>query len=69
MSESQYDRATGHPEPGYEEFAPDQDSTLLAEPDGKDCGEIGTESGADLGGHTMMGRRSASQGRRSLFRR
>ncbi len=69
MSESQNERSTGHAEAGSAEFTPEQVSTQLAGTDGKDGWQIGTEDGADLGGHTMMGRRTASQGRRSLFRR
>jgi hypothetical protein len=37
--------------------------------DGERYGEPVSEDGADLGGHTLLSRSPAPQGRRSLFRR
>ena len=69
MSEVQNGRPATQAEPGSEEYMPRPAPGMAAGADGKDCGERGTDNADDLGGHTMMCRPSASQGRRSLFRR
>jgi hypothetical protein len=56
----------------YEEPVPNElpgDDAFGLSPDGKSDGECGIEGDADLGGHTLLARRPAPQGRRSLFRR
>ena len=69
MSEVQNGRPVSHAKSGCEEFTPSPASGLVVGADGKDCAEFATDDGDDLGGHTMMCRPTASQGRRSLFRR
>lgn len=74
MSETQNSLPASHAEPGSAEpgspeSAPDHASGLVAGADGEPCGEFGMDNGADLGGHTLLCRPPAPQGRRSLFRR
>lgn len=51
------------------ESTPDHASGLVAGADGENCGKFRMDNGADLGGHTLLSRPPAPQGRRSLFRR
>jgi hypothetical protein len=55
--------------PGPVEFPLDDTSGLVAEADCEPCGAFGIDKAGDLGGHTLLSRALAPQGRRSLFRR
>ena len=65
MSHAQDSLSASHADPASSDSA----STLVAGPDREPCGESGMNDGADSGGHTLLSRAPAPQGRRSLFRR
>ncbi len=67
MTESQDGVLNGNPKPTSMETAPDQ-TFGLAGPDGGSGGQLRMDNDADLGGHTLLSRSPAFQGRRSLFR-
>jgi len=69
MSKAQNSLLASDARPASPKSAPDQASGLAAVADGEPCVEFGTGNGADLGGHTLLSRPAAQQGRRSLFRR
>ena len=69
MSKAQNSLPASNAEPTSPESAPDHPYGLVARADGDPCGEFGMDNDADLGGHTLLSRPPAPQGRRSLFRR
>ena len=69
MSEAQNRISASDAEPESGELTPDYASELMAAADGAPGGEFGSDKVGDLGGHTLLSRRSSPQGRRSLFRR
>jgi hypothetical protein len=69
MSNAQNGLPASDAVPASAESAPDDASGLGAGADGEAGGEFGMDDGADLGGHTLLSRPAAPQGRRSLFRR
>ncbi len=54
-------------EPGF--AVADGRSGPVAVDNGEPCGEFSMDNRVDLGGHTLLSRAPAPQGRRSLFRR
>ena len=56
-------------EPTFVGSAPDQNFGFTAGPDSVSGGPFEMNNEADLGGHTLLARSPAAQGRRSLFRR
>jgi hypothetical protein len=54
-------------EPGFP--VPDGSCGPVAVDNGEPCGEFSMDNRVDLGGHTLLSRAPAPQGRRSLFRR
>jgi hypothetical protein len=69
MSDAQNSLSGTDAEPGSPESERDHASGLMGMPNGENRTELQMEDGADLGGHTLLSRPSAQQGRRSLFRR
>jgi hypothetical protein len=69
MNDTQNSLPSGDAEPGSPEFEPDHASGLMGMANGENRTEFRMEDGVDLGGHTLLSRPSAQQGRRSLFRR
>ena len=69
MSTAQIDQPAYHAEPTFPEPAPEGPSGSVAVANGEPCVEFGMDNCADLGGHTLLARPPAPQGRRSLFRR
>ncbi len=68
MSEAQNSLSASDAESASPECTPDRAYGLVGA-DGEGCSEFGMDNGADLGGHTLLCRPPAPQGRRSLFRR
>ena len=66
MSNTQNSLPASVAEPASFDSVPSAPSAL---PDGERRGELGMAEGADSGGHNLLSRSSAPQGRRSLFRR
>ena len=69
MSDAQNSLSGTDAEPGSPEPERDHASGLMGMQNGENRTELRMEDGADLGGHTLLSRASAHQGRRSLFRR
>ncbi len=69
MSTAQIDLPAYDAEPAFPETVPDGPSCPMAVANGEPCGEYGMDNRPDLGGHTLLSRSPAPQGRRSLFRR
>ena len=69
MTEFPNSAPASNAEPACVESAPDQNFGLSAGPDGASGGPFEMNDEADLGGHTLLARSPAAQGRRSLFRR
>lgn len=56
-------------EPGSWKVASDDAAVLATRVDGQPSDHVGMDKDVDLGGHTLLSRPVAPQGRRSLFRR
>ena len=70
MSQSESKLPASNAEPPSPEPAHDDRAYgLVAMGDGEPCGASRTDKDADFGGHTLLVRSIAPQGRRSLFRR
>ena len=69
MSETQNSLPSSHSEAGSRDCTMNDTSELVEGVGGKPCSEFGIDEGGELGGHTLLSRPSAPQGRRSLFRR
>ncbi len=69
MSEAQNNLPASHVEAGSRDSVLDHSSGLPAGADGHSRGEFAIGKGGELGGHTLLSRLPAPQGRRSLFRR
>ena len=69
MSEAQNSIPASDAESVSAESAPDRAYVLAAGDGGEPSGGFRTESGSDIGGHTLLSRPAVPQGRRSLFRR
>ncbi len=69
MGKAQISLPASDAEPISPEPVPDHPSGLAAVANGEVCGEFEIDNAADLGGHTLLSRAPAPQGRRSLFRR
>ncbi len=69
MSQAQNGLSASNAKPASPESVPDHAYGLVARADGEPCGGFGKDDDADLGGHTLLSRPPAPQGRRSLFRR
>ncbi len=69
MSDAQNSLPAGNAEPGSPESEPDHAYGLMGTPNGENRSEFRMDNGTDLGGHTLLSRAPAPQGRRSLFRR
>jgi hypothetical protein len=60
---------SGHAEPWFPESQLNVATGQMGMAAGENRNELRMEDGVDLGGHTLLSRPSAPQGRRSLFRR
>ncbi len=69
MSKAQHGLTASEAEPTAREPVPDHLSRPVAVARGEAYGELGTDNGSGLGGHTLLSHPPAPQGRRSLFRR
>jgi len=69
MSDAQNSLSGTDAEPGSPESERENASGLMGMQNGENRTELRMEDGADLGGHTLLSRPAAHQGRRSLFRR
>jgi hypothetical protein len=69
MTESLDGVSPGNAEPTSVDSAPEQSFGLVGGSGGVAGGRLETDNEADLGGHTLLSRSPAFQGRRSLFRR
>jgi hypothetical protein len=69
VSNTQNTLPAGVAEQAAFEAAPDRYSSPLAVSDGGDWSELGMDEDAGSGGHNLLSRSAAPQGRRSLFRR
>ena len=69
MTESLDGNPASNAEPTSVESASDRTFGLVVGPDGLSGGRLKMDNEADLGGHTLLSRSPAFQGRRSLFRR
>lgn len=69
MSDAQNSLSGTDTELGSAKSERDHASALMGMPNGENQTEFRMEDGVDLGGHTLLSRPSAPQGRRSLFRR
>jgi hypothetical protein len=69
MSKTQNTLPAGVAEQATFEPVPDRHSSPLALFDGEEWRELGMDDGAGAGGHNLLSRAAAPQGRRSLFRR
>jgi hypothetical protein len=69
MSEIQNSLTANNAEPTSAKSTPNDAYGLAAAADSERREELGMDNEADLGGHTLLSRPQAPQGRRSLFRR
>lgn len=69
MSTAQISLPASHAVPASPDPVPDYNSDAVAIAHGKAWNEPETDDGAGSGGHTLLSRPPAPQGRRSLFRR
>ena len=67
MSDTQDGLPSNHAEAGSRN--PDAASGPMVGADREAYPDFGTDAGVELGGHTLLSRTPASEGRRSLFRR
>ena len=68
MSNAQDNLTASHAEPGSPGSSPDPDSGPVTVAHAEAWAAHVMDNGADLGGHTLLSRPPAPQGRRSLFR-
>jgi len=69
MNDTQNSLPRSGAKPGSPESKQDHASRLMGKANGEIRSEFRMDNGTDLGGHTLLSRPSAQQGRRSLFRR
>lgn len=69
MTESQNNAFAGEGEAVSVEAGSSRHTSSASGPDSVACGALGRDDGAVMGGHTLLSRSPAPQGRRSLFRR
>jgi hypothetical protein len=69
MSTAQINLPAYDAEPAFPETVPDWPSAPMAVGEGDPYRAGGMDNRTDLGGHTLLSRSPAPQGRRSLFRR
>jgi hypothetical protein len=69
MSKSQNEAFADEGKSASPEAGPDHHASSASVPDSEACGALDMDDGADFGGHTLLSRSPAPQGRRSLFRR
>ena len=69
MSKAQDSQPARGNDPAVPDQTPDHASRLVMAANGENFTDTGIDKLADPGGHTLLARPSASQGRRSLFRR
>lgn len=67
MSKSQNTLPANGPETAFPDAVPERGYELVTTTDAESY--AGSENGADFGGHTLLARPPAQQGRKSLFRR
>jgi hypothetical protein len=69
MSKSQNKALADEGKSASLEAGPDHQASSASVPDSEACGALDMDDGAVFGGHTLLSRSPAPQGRRSLFRR